>query len=265
MRQSLCVLLLLVGTASAGQIPSVPLVKIDPQQAAESPVWFSGVLPTSDESWGWAFSVERNYRAVVTHVAWYDEDRDGLTLPHSVGIWRDTIRDGLGLGAHANDYFPQISDNQLVAEGVVPAGTAAELVGPWRRIAIEPVVLGPGNYQVVGQNHSGSKDDLVFWVAGVISGEPVTADVSGIQLKGLSSGQPKFGAVPWGGWVAPRTDFRQIRGTITGPMLFVQIIPEPSTGLPIIVALLAMVVVVGYRRRDAQSHCRKCGSKSGFA
>lgn len=254
MRQSLCVLLLLASTASAGQIPSVPLVNIDPQQAAESPVWFSGVLPASDESWGWAFSVERNYRAVVTHVAWYDEDRDGLSHPHAVGIWRDTIRDGLGIGADANAYFPQISDNQIVIQADISAGTAAELVGPWRRIAIEPLVLGPGNYHVVGQNHAGSTDDLVFWANGVIPGEPGTADVSGIQLKGLSSGQPEFGAIPWGGWVAPLTDFRQIRGTITGPMLFVQIIPEPSTGLLIIVALVAMMVVVDCRRWTAQSH-----------
>ena len=92
MRQSFCMILLFASVASAGEIPVVPLVNIDPTQAADSPVWFSGVLPASDESWGWAFGVERQFYALVTHVAWYDTDGNGLSHPHSVGIWRDTVR-----------------------------------------------------------------------------------------------------------------------------------------------------------------------------
>jgi hypothetical protein len=256
MRHSVYIVLLFAGVASAGEIPVVPLVNIDPKQAAESPVWFSGVLPASNESWGWAFAVDRQYRALITHVAWYDKGGDGLSHSHSIGIWRDTVRDGLGLGPDANGYFPQISESELIVQAVIPSGTAAELVGPWRRMPINPIRLGPGNYYVVGRNHADSNDDLVFWTDGVIPGEP--SSPRGVFLKGMSSGQPVFGPIRWGGWLTPDNDIRPIRGTITGPMLFAQIIiPEPSTGL------LAMMACCGYGlncrpRKTVAAKRKKC-------
>jgi hypothetical protein len=112
------------------------------------------------------------------------------------------------------------------------------LVGPWRRIPIEPIFLGPGNYHVVGQNHAGSSDDLVFWQRTSIPGEASVAN--GIRLDGLSIAQEHFGPIRWGGWLSSNHGNFPIQGAIMGPMLFGQIIiPETSSVLLSIMAYCA--------------------------
>jgi hypothetical protein len=250
MRLSLCITILLASTTCAGEIPVVPLINIDPKQVAESDRLFAGYLPTTDESWGWAFAVQQGFRASITHVAWYDTNGDGLSHPHSIGIWRDTVRHELGFGDFGNLFFPQVSETEFVAEMTIPGGTEAELLGPWRRWAINPIVLGPGQYQLVGQNNHDSSDDLVFWIQPAL----VNASPPGITLQGLSSGQQDFGPIRWGGWLPSDVGGRPVHGGIMGPMLFVQmIIPEPSTALLSFIALYVCSITVG-RRNMRRTH-----------
>ena len=93
MKQSLCIFLLIAGTASADELQIIPLVDVDPQQLAPSSR--SGTLPAKDESRGSAFST--SYRTRLEYVGWYDSDRDGLSHSHRVGIWRDTPAHRFGL------------------------------------------------------------------------------------------------------------------------------------------------------------------------
>jgi hypothetical protein len=246
MKRSLCIILLFAGTSAAGTIPSVPLIDIDPQQEVDRNR--AGVLPTTDESWGWAFTIEPRYRALVTHLAWHDTDGNGLSHPHAVGIWRNTL--STTFFPAYTPYWPHVSVNELVAEAVIPAGTTGDLIGPWRLVPIEPVRLESGQYQIVGENHAGSNDDLIFWA----SNSPGIA--AGIRLGGMSEGQQAFGPIPWGGWLPGRSPFElfdnttfSVPGGILGPMLFVQIIPEPTSSVPIVIGCAVCCLL---RRRQAR-------------
>jgi hypothetical protein len=234
MRRSIGIILLCAGTSAAGTVPSVPLIDIDPEQEVSRNR--AGTLPTTDRSWGWAFTIEPGFRALVTHLAWHDTDRNGLSHPHPVGIWRNTL--STTFYPAYTPYWPHVSANELVVEAVIPAGTTSELIGPWRRIPIEPIRLESGQYQIVGHNHSSSSDDLVFWA----SNSPQIAP--GIRLSGMSEEQLNFGPVQWGGWLPGRSPFElndnttySVPGGILGPMLFVQfIIPEPTALVLVFIA-----------------------------
>jgi hypothetical protein len=109
MRHSVYIVLLFAGVASAGEIPVVPLVNIDPAQTAESSVLISGVLPATDESWGWAFTVpDTQDRVFVTHVAWYDTDGDGLSHSHPYQA-RYTARHECVLASNLRAWFGHAS------------------------------------------------------------------------------------------------------------------------------------------------------------
>ena len=245
MKRSLCLILLFAGTSAAGTIPSVPLIDIDPEQEVSRNR--AGTLPTTDESWGWAFSIEPGFRALVTHLAWHDTDRNGLSHEHAVGICRNTL--SATFFPAYTVYWPHVSVNELVTQTVIPAGTAAELDGPWRRIPIEPVLLESGQYQIVGDNHAGSSDDLIFWASNFPGISP------GVRLGGMSEGQSDFGPIQWGGWLPGRSPFElnenrtySVPGGILGPMLFVRfIIPEPTA---LVLTLIAGCICCSRRRRN---------------
>ena len=143
--------------------------------------------------------------------------------------------------------------NELVAQAVIPAGTAAELNGPWRRVPVGPIRLESGQYQVVGDNHADSKDDLVFWASNF------PAICGGVRLGGMSEGQSDFGPIEWGGWLPGRSPFElnenrtfSVPGGILGPMLFVQmIIPEPTAWASIIIACCGCCLLRSRNRRAA--------------
>jgi hypothetical protein len=221
MRQSLSIILLFAGTAAAGELPIVPAIDVDPQQIAASDDPASGILPATDESFGWAFNVFRPLR--ITHLAWNDTDRNGLSHSHAVGIWRNTL---VLENSPFNPLWPVLSENELVVETVIPAGTVAELNGSWRRVPVGPIQLEPGQYQIVGQNHAGSADDFVFWTPTNFFPRPTFAP--GISTSGMSRGQPAFGPVQWGGWLPPGTfNGQSMPGALMGTMFFVRDIPEP--------------------------------------
>jgi hypothetical protein len=233
MIRALFCILFLASTASAGLI-QVPLVDVDPQQL-DSRTSITGKLPSADDSRGWAFTLR--FPTTVTHLAWNDTNRDGLSHSHAVGIWRN-ILDGFTPGF--SQYFPEVSVDQLVFETVIPAGTQAELSGPWRRVPVGPILLPPGEYHIVGQNHSDSTDDLVYWSSrGPFSGD-ARLIVEGARLAGMSLGRPDFGPVQLGNWLE-WGDF-PIPAALMGPMLFVEVIPEPSTWV------MALAACVWYRQ-----------------
>jgi hypothetical protein len=244
MRQSLCYFALIAGSACAGQIP-VPLVDVDPEQLTGSNS-ISGTLPPADDSRGWAFQVR--FPTLVTHLAWYDEGRDGLSYSHAVGIWRNTL-DGVRPGT--SWYWPVISVDELVIQTVIPAGTQAELHGPWRRLPITPILLQPGEYHIVGQNHAASTDNLVFWASRGHLGDPeLIAD--GVRLAGMSYGQPEFGPVQPGHWLF-WGDF-PIPAALMGPMPFVIAnIPEPSTSTMVLVGCFLLAGAVRKGDRSARA------------
>jgi hypothetical protein len=230
MRQSLCYVLLIAGTTSAGQI-SVPLVDVDPQRLNHIDGNF-GTLPSADDSRGWAFSLR--FPAVLTHLAWFDTDRDGLSHTHAVGIWRNTLA---SIVPNQGPFWPQISVDQLISEATIPAGASAELSGPWRRVPIGPLYLLAGQYHIVGSNRADSRDSLVFWSSrGESHGDQFIAE--GARLRGMSYGQSEFGPVQDGKWIPFGTE--SVPAALMGPMLFVSVIvPEPST------ATLALIVHIG--------------------
>ena len=203
----------------AGELPVVPLVNIDPQQLNPT-MTTAGILPAADESRGWAFELATGKQ--LEYLAWYDTDGDGLSHSHRVGIWRNTLA---GFSPGMGHYFPYFTANELVTEIVIPTGSQAELAGPWRRIPVGPIVLKPGQYQIVGENHAGSDDGLVFWLG--LDHRPLA---QGASLVGISIGQPIFGPIKEGNWFPPLLIPLDVSPfTTTGPMLFVRDVPEPST------------------------------------
>src|SRR3954453_11050000 len=128
---------LLLGATSYADV--APLLNIDPA------VDGSFVEPANNKTWGWSFHVTSPIR--ITHLAWNDTGRDGLSHSHQVGIWKDPFNANGGT---------------LLSSVTIPSGTVAELSGPWRRVAIAPIVLQPGDYSIGGQNNSQSLDNIVY-------------------------------------------------------------------------------------------------------
>jgi hypothetical protein len=248
MKRSLYIILFFSSTSMAGTIPSVPLINIDPELEVSRNT--AGTLPATNESWGWAFTIESGWRALVTHLAWHDTDGNGLSHPHAVGIWRNTIV--TSPFPENTPYWPHVSENELVVDTIIPAGTTAELAGPWRRMPIPPIRLERGQYQIVGENHAGSSDDLTFWASNFPGISP------GVRLGGMSESLQEFGPIQWGGWLPGRAPFElnnsrtfSVPGGILGPMLFVQfIIPEPTAlGLAFVAGCVSCLMRTRKRTR----------------
>ena len=77
---------------------------------------------------GWQFVPQHDM--LVTDLGFFDIGSVGLNTFHEVGIW-----DG---------------DQRLLVSATVPAGTAAPLLGEFRYVAIEPLLLQAGNAYVIG-------------------------------------------------------------------------------------------------------------------
>jgi hypothetical protein len=236
------IVLLLVNTSYGGTLP-VPIVNVDPQHLDYIDANF-GNLPSADDSRGWAFTLR--FPIVVTHLAWYDTDRDGLSHSHRVGIWRNTLQ---SIVPHQGPFWPQISVDQFIFETMIPAGTQAELSGPWRRVPITPMWLPAGQYHIVGTNDATSNDQLVFWSSrGESHGDQFIAE--GVRLRGMSFGQAEFGPIQPGRWI-PYGSGESVPAALFGPTLFVSdvLVPEPST---LILALVASCIRLWMRVDKSQ-------------
>ena len=87
---------------------------------------------------------------LITQLGIFDDGGDGLVNSHQVGLW------------HLDDNV----SGPLLASAVVPAGTAAPLIGGYRFVPITPVVIpytghSLGYFVVAAQYSAGDADDLV--------------------------------------------------------------------------------------------------------
>ncbi len=220
---------------------SIPLIKFDPGVSG------TFVEPANNKTWGYSFYVTTP--VTVTHLAWYDMGGDGLSHSHQVGVWKDTS----GISQANWPTTPWPSGNMLMASAIIPAGTIAELSGPWRRVPIVPVTLGVGGYSVGGQNNASSTDDMVYKLFGAF-GTSYPALMDSRVLAGSFTDNTS-GA---DGFYAPGTNgsgWYLASGTETGATLFLEAIPEPSS-LALSLALVGMLVGSARSRLRSITHVR---------
>jgi hypothetical protein len=217
------IVLLLFLQCVASEAGTVPLLSVNPAEDASS------VEPANNKTWGYLFEVK--IPITVTHLAWNDTDLDGLSHSHLVGIWKDT--DGSGQLGPLYEL-----PNTLLTWATIPAGTAAELSGPWRRISITPLKLLPGLYSIGGQNSSQSTDDMIF--IGELPLSVIDPRVEILSFDFNVGGPDGFhppGSPPSGWYLEP--------GVEVGPMMFVEAIPEPASAA----LLIAGLVMFAARKR----------------
>src|SRR4051812_2547053 len=73
-----------------------PLLSLDPS------IDGTFVEPANNKTWGYSFYITTP--VTVTHLAWNDTARDGLSHSHEVGIWKDTS--GISQGNWPGTPFP---------------------------------------------------------------------------------------------------------------------------------------------------------------
>jgi hypothetical protein len=150
----------------------------------------------------------------VTSVGWYDDTyatASGLALSHEVGIWR-------------------LSDTQLLASAVVPAGTGAPLVNYFRFQAINPLALTSGvTYVIAGLGHTQPDPDVLTTPGSSLTVSPV------ITIGDWRTGTSSFSFPTYEVPASTR---------IMGPTF--QYVPEPATFVFLVPAALIVL-----RRRGA--------------
>jgi len=95
---------------------------------AQTAITFTGGVPTTEfpgRTLGYSFTV--NSTISIGQLGFWDQDGDGLTDAHAVGIWDAT-------GA------------TLLASTIIPSGTASPLIDGFRFSNIATLTLGPGEY-----------------------------------------------------------------------------------------------------------------------
>ena len=178
---------------------AAPIININPSTDVPTPYWGFDE-GHGDGMVGWSFQLLEPF--IVTQVGWYAESADGLSRPFQVGLWE-------GAGSSL------IGD--LVNGLMIPAGTNAAQLGPWRIADLaEPLILQPGSYVLGGLDTSATTDVIKYVFAGnpgsqvlAPSGSPL---VIGEFFYGAMPGTaPKFG---------PPTAYYLAWGLELGPMLF---------------------------------------------
>jgi hypothetical protein len=200
------------------------------------------VEPANNKTWGYSFYVTTP--VTVTHLAWYDTNGDGLSHSHSVGIWKDTS--GISQAKWPNTPYP--SGNSLVASALIPAGSVAELSGPWRRVPITPVTLAIGGYSVGGQNNSQSLDNMVYKLFGgfAISYPTLLDDrlLAGSFTDNISGADGFYAPGANGsGWYLAS-------GAETGATLFLESVPEPTSFILLFFCFFSSLPYVAGRCRS---------------
>lgn len=171
---------------------AAPIINVNPSTDVPTPYWgfdeghANGMV-------GWTFQLREPF--MVTQVGWYAENADGLSRPVQVGLW----------GASS-----LIGDR--VSGLIIPAGTNAEVAGPWRVVGLaEPLVLQPGNYALGGLDTSATTDVIKYVLA--------TDQVNALAGSSLVIGQFFYAAIAPGPFGYP-TGLHLADGLELGPMLF---------------------------------------------
>jgi hypothetical protein len=152
------------------------------------------VPPGGGETFGWTFTVGSTNLQVSGLGVW-DNNQDGLLVPHQVGIWGSA---------------------GLVSSVTVEAGTAAPLVGEYRVESLPaPVILTSGSTYTIGAFYQ--NDDAYH---GVTSTGPVIApEISGVEARYEVSGS----------MVQPTETLAPGNPPYVGPNFEFTPIPEPET------------------------------------
>lgn len=213
---------------------SVPLINFDPNISEAS------FEANTDGTPGWSFFVHEPVE--VTGVGWHDEDGDGLSHAHLIGLWRDTS------GSTNWPYFDAANAEPVIGEPtfvlnplpvfghgvVIPAGEEAELSGIWRRQTLaDPVVLQPGGYFLGGLDNSNSTDStrglLEHFSMGLVDERITMGGSASVSSSGYQ----------------PADAFYAVGAAVFGPMLFAEPVPEPSAGL----LMISVATAHAIRRR----------------
>ncbi len=164
----------------------------------------------SDQSVGWQFDVIKPVS--VTHLSWYDDGQDGLSVDHKVGIWAP--------------------DGTLLTSVVIPKGTAATLDGIWRVVPVPSISLSAGTgYIVGGYNGANSTDRLAFNVAQTVAPQLAFFDATYSFINGIFERPTNFSAAD-NGFYGPSFNF---------------VVPAPGA----LSALGLLGLAAGRRRRNA--------------
>lgn len=156
----------------------------------------------SDQSVGWQFDVINSI--TVTHLTWFDQDLDGLSNRHEIGIWD--------------------SSGTLLVSGIMPSGTSAALDGIWRTLDVTDTVLGPGKGYIVGGFNGGDATDrLAFNVNQTVNPNISFVDATFSDINGVFERPTNFSSADTGFY---------------GPSF--QAVPEPVSMIALGVGLAAL-------------------------
>lgn len=153
-----------------------------------------------DQTVGWEFNVVEP--VAVTHLAWFDQDQNGLSSSHRVGLWDP--------------------DGSLVAESEVSSGTSSPLDGIWRIMDVADVVLPAADGYVIGGTNTASSTDRL--VAGLFD---ISLDA---RIEHVETRYSDFGTE----LMLPPLSSVAVVG-FYGPGFNVAPIPEPNTLLLLII------------------------------
>lgn len=252
--KSVCTLICVCFLSQIGMAStSLPIVNIDPATDIGEPPNSNQLLgfnePHISGTWGWSFYVSAPIS--ITAVGWYDENRDGLSHEHYIGLWKDLSGLSFWPYVQTSSGFPStvINAEQLfnwspvhipgLTDGIrIPQGTVAELDGPWRKtpLAQGPMVLSPGGYLLGGTDNLNSADSIRY---GHTEFSPFAERIS-IDPR-ITIGGPGYSE---GAGLLPPANFFLVSGVELGPMLFAEPVPEQTTGL----LLLLGVVLIRLQR-----------------
>ena len=151
MRNNLIALAVIVASLIPFTLNAAPV----PLSGANPDVGNWLVEPVTNQTWGWSFTTLEPL--VVTNVGWYDENGDGLSHSHQIGLWTGSAAPGSPPAQLLENFNGPFGIN-------IPAGTAAQLDGPWRKVVLPDgaFTLPIGNYILGGTNFVGSTDHVKY-------------------------------------------------------------------------------------------------------
>ena len=183
--------------------------------SAFSPTAISDSLAPYDITSGWDFQLTTSFR--ITALDYYDSGAaGGLLTNHEVALWT--------------------SGGALLATATVPAGSSAPLIGSYRSVAIPPIILPPGFYEV-GAFVTGYSDKYVY-------------DSMGSTLPGIFYYESHVAVGPF---AFPGSQNLVSTREITANFEAVAVVPEPQTATLLIAGLIAVCIVTSLPRGKASA------------
>jgi hypothetical protein len=173
------------------------------------------------ETLGWSFSVTSPIDVVALGV--YDENADGLTNTHDVGLWD--------------------KNKTLLASITVPNGTGAALEQSFRFESINPISLTVGELYYIGALYRSPSDadSVLMSVSSWITPLEISYDSRRIGDYSSSLSFPEYAGNGLNGYFGANFQF-EAAGNST--------VPEPSTAI-IWLVFSTLGLTIGWRRRKA--------------